>query len=94
MKKIKKSELKKLQAKIDRKVKESYTMYKKTLSYMYADAPIAVLCLPKPIETILTKNGYLRIYDLFGLDFTKIKGLGDRRIGDLTARLDEFFAML
>ena len=68
--------------------------YKKTLNYMAADAPLGVLCLPTAIENALITHGCLRIYDLFDLDFTKVKGLGVTRIRDLTTRLDQFFSML
>lgn len=67
--------------------------YRKTLSYMYADAPIEALCLPKTLENLLINNGLLRIYDLFDRDFTEIKGMGDIRIRQLTASLNQFIAM-
>jgi hypothetical protein len=72
---------------------KSISSYQMTLRYMAGDAPIGVLCLPKAVETILSKQGYLRVYDLIALDLTKVKGLGDVRVRDLAARLDEFFAM-
>lgn len=71
-----------------------YSDYQKTISYMVADAPIEALCLPKATENILLSNGLLRVYDLFNMDFTKIKGLGSVRIRDLTSRLEQFFSML
>ncbi len=67
--------------------------YKKTMSYMAADAPVEVLCLPKPIETILINNGLLRIYDLINMDLTKIKGIGETRLRDLTSSLDKFLSV-
>lgn len=82
LKKVREEVLKKMQG------------YRKTLAYMAADAPIGILCLPKSIENILLANGCLRVYDLFDRDFTEIKGFGEARSRDLTARLDEFFAML
>jgi hypothetical protein len=78
---------------IDTRMKINLEKYRKCMIMMSCDAPIGVLCLPKAIETILTKNGYLRIYDLFGLDFVEIKGLGESRIRDLTSALDQFFSM-
>lgn len=68
--------------------------YRNTLNYMATDAPLGTLCLPPVIENALLEHGCLRIYDLFDLDFTKVKGLGVRRIGDLTTCLDKFFSML
>jgi hypothetical protein len=78
---------------INMQLVKSLEAYRKTMSYMCADAPLGVLCLPKVIETILNRNGIARVYDLFGLDLTKIKGIGDRRRRDLTSRLNEFLAM-
>ena len=76
------------------RLKKSFQEYEKTMKFMSADAPIQILCLPAPIEKVLLSNGCLRIYDVFNLDLTKIKGLGVARIRDLTARLDQFFSML
>jgi len=81
-------------SKIRIEVLKKYEEYNKTMRYLVADAPIETLCLPKAIETILINNGYIRIYDLFDMDFTKIKGLGIVRCRHLTACLDEFFSML
>lgn len=80
--------------KIREEVLKKFQEYKKTIAYMAADAPIEILCLPKTIEGILLREGFLRVYDLFNCDFTKIKGFGDARIRDLTACLDKFFSML
>jgi len=90
----KKAEYELALSKIRIEVLKKYEEYNKTMKYMAADAPIEILCLPKAIETILITNGYLRIYDLFDADFTKIKGLGVVRCRDLTACLDQFFSML
>lgn len=68
--------------------------YRKTIAFMYADAPITILCLPAIIEKSLLDHGCLRLYDLFDIDFTKVKGLGSTRIRYLTSRLDEFFSIL
>lgn len=80
-----------------KKIKENFVKslnnYGKTMSYLAADAPIAVLCLPKAVETALSNAGCLRVYDLLDRDLTKIKGLGKRRVGDLTARLNKFLSI-
>ena len=80
--------------KIRDEVLQRFKEYKTTLNYMAADAPIEILCLPKSIEKCLIDGGHLRIYDLFDVDFTKIKGLGVARIRHLTSCLDKFFSML
>lgn len=80
--------------KIKEEVLKKFEDYKKTMNYMAADAPIEILQLPKPIETILLDQGFFRIYDLFDLDFIKIKGLGDVRCRQLTTCLNKFFSML
>jgi hypothetical protein len=80
--------------KIKEEIVKSFGRYRETLTFMAADAPISILNLPKPIETILINNGCLRIYDMFNMDFTKIKGLGATRIRQLTTCIDEFFSML
>ncbi len=81
-------------AKIREELLLKFKEYRTTMNYMAADAPIEVLCLPKEIERILITNDILRIYDVFDVDFTKIKGLGVVRIRYLTACLDQFFSML
>lgn len=68
--------------------------YRKTLSYLLADAPVSILCLPSSMEKVLNDNGIVRLYDLFDADLTKIEGLSVSRLRNLTARIDEFFAML
>lgn len=78
---------------IKKKLVESLENYRKTLSYMYADAPIACLCLSNVVEKILINKGCLRIYDLFDRDFTEIEGMTNARIRELTARLDEFISV-
>ncbi len=80
--------------KIKEEVIKKFAEYQKTLAFMCADAPIEILCLPKPIEKILLSNGLLRVYDLFNCDFTKIEGLGEMRIGKLASHLDQFISML
>ncbi len=83
-------EKEKLMQQIREKVMQSLLEYNKTISYLSSDAPIASLCLPKKTEKILLNSGYLRVYDLFNCDFTKIEGLNASSIGDLTARLNQF----
>ena len=80
--------------KLKKDLRTSFEGYQKTMKYLVADAPIEILCLPKAVEQILLDNGLLRVYDLFDVDFVKIKGLGVTRIKDLTSRLDQFFSML
>jgi len=75
-------------------VLKRFDEYRVTLNYMAADAPIAILCLPSATEKILIDNGFLRVYDIFNVDLTKIKGLGIVRIRDLTSRIDQFLSML
>lgn len=80
--------------KLKEEVIKRFADYRNTINFMVADAPIAILCLPAPIERILLNEGCLRVYDLFNLDFVKIKGLGESRVRDLTSRLDQFLSML
>lgn len=78
---------------IKEKVLMNLQNYHQNMKFMAADAPIEVLCLPKVIETILLNEGCIRIYDILNRDLAEIKGLGIKRSGDLTSRLNEFFAM-
>ncbi len=80
--------------KIREELLQKFNDYRVTINYMAADAPIAILCLPLATEKILIDNGFLRVYDIFNVDFTKIKGLGIVRIRDLTSRIDQFLSML
>lgn len=79
--------------KINKKLLESLQNYRKFMQYSQGDLPIGALCLPKDLEKLLLKNGFVRIYDLFEADFTKIKGLGKVRLGYLTSSLNQFLAM-
>lgn len=79
--------------KIREEVIKRLSEYRTTIAYMASDAPLAILCLPKVLENILLAHGLLRVYDLFNCDFTKVKGLGESRLRDLTTRLDQFVAM-
>ena len=74
-------------------LKKNLSHYRNVLSYMGANVPIEVLCLPKVIENALIKDGCLRVYDLINRDFTKIKGIGRDRATLLASRLDEFFTI-
>lgn len=80
--------------KIREEVAKKFSEYQTTLTFMAADAPLGILCLPAAIEKALLDHGCLRIYDLFNCDFSKVKGLGVARIRDLTTSLDKFFSML
>lgn len=80
--------------KLKEELQKSFAQYQKTMKYMLADAPLQVLCLPTIIETILLDSGILRIYDLFDVDLTEIKGLGVVRLRQLTTSLDKFISML
>lgn len=78
---------------IKKRLLNSLNDYRNTLTYMYGDAPIGILCLPKTLETILINQGILRVYDLFNRDLTEIKGVGKSRIRDITSCLDQFLSM-
>ena len=80
--------------KIKEELLQKFEDYRITINYMAADAPISILCLQSSTEKILIDNGFLRVYDIFNVDFTKIKGLGVVRIRDLTTRIDQFLSML
>ena len=87
-------ELEKLELnKLNKDLENSLQNYRKTMSYIYADVPIGVLCLPVVIEKALNDHGLFRVYDLFDCNFTEVKGLGVSRIRDLTARLNEFLSI-
>ena len=81
-------------AKLKEELRKKFDDYQTTMKFMLADAPIEILCLEHKLEKILLDNGFLRIYDIFDVDFTKIKGLGAIRIRNLTSSLDKFFSML
>lgn len=73
---------------------KKFNEYRTTLNFMAADAPIEILSLESAVVEALRLHGCLRVYDLFDLDLTKIKGLGEIRIQRITSRLDQFFSML
>lgn len=87
---IHQKQMKKIAKNLDKSLKD----YRRTLMFMYADAPISILGLPKSTENVLIKEGFVRIYDLFDRDLAEIKGLGEVRLGHLTTRLNEFLAVL
>ncbi len=72
---------------------KSVIRYRDIMEKLEADLPLQCLCLPKSIEKILLDMGCLRIYDVVGLDLTKIKGIGDRRRAILSACLNQFLSM-
>lgn len=80
-------------AKIRKEVLERYEAYNKLMTVMAMDAPIEVLCLPQAINNILLREGCRRIPEIFKLDLTKVKGLGDTRLRELTSSLDQFISM-
>lgn len=80
--------------KLKQELIKSFTDYRSVIKMLVGDAPISVLCLNKKIEKSLSAAGFFRVYDIFDLDFTEIKGLTDVDITHLTSRLDEFVSML
>lgn len=74
-------------------IKQNLMHFRRLLSYMGANVPIQVLCLPKQTEKLLIREGFLRVYDLINFDLSKIKGIGQARLDLLAARLDEFFTI-
>lgn len=80
--------------KLQEKTAQAVEDYNKVMKFMSGDAPIQILCLDKKTEKILLVNGYERIYDLFDVDFTEIKGLGPVRRWNLTTCLHEFLSMI
>lgn len=73
---------------------KSFGRYQKVISLMSVDAPISILCLPKNIEKLLSQNGFLRLYEILDMDFTKIEWLTDANRARLTTSLDQFTSML
>lgn len=80
--------------KLKKELIKKFSDYQQTMKFLTADAPIQVLCLPVRVQKILLDNGFLRVYDIFDVDFTKIKGLTASNIRDLTTCIDQFFSML
>ena len=81
-------------AKLKEELLKKLSEYRSTISFLACDTPIQTLCLSKSLESILINEGWLRVYDLFDRDFTKVKGIGETRLRELTSRLNEFFSML
>ena len=78
---------------IKKRLSQVHENYRNVMTYLAGDAPIQVLCLPKATENILLNNGFHRIYDLFDRNLVEIKGLGNKRLRDLTSRLDQFISV-
>lgn len=79
--------------KINKEFAKSIDNYKKTMSLLIADLPLQSLCLDKPTEKILLNNGFLRVFELINLDFTKIKGIGKLRCQRLASSLNQFISI-
>ena len=80
--------------KIRKEILDKFKTYQSTLSYMLLDVPIAVLGLPRKMESALVSHGCLRVCDMINMNFTEIEGLNDLAARDLAARFDQFLAML
>lgn len=78
---------------VEEQLHKNVQHYRQLLSYMGANVPIQVLCLPNAIEKCLLDDGCLRVYDLISRDLRKIKGIGATRLEVLASRLDEFFTI-
>ena len=78
---------------IAQKLIESADSYRQLVTLMSADVPIGVLGLPADIESILSKRGITRVFEIVGKDFSEIKGIGRKRAPLLTAALDQFLSM-
>lgn len=74
-------------------VKKNLEHYRKTLSYMGANVPIQVLCLPKSLEKSLIRARLVRVYDLISCNLAEIEGIGPKSLDLLASRLDEFFSV-
>lgn len=73
--------------------KKNLAHYRQVMSFLGANVPIEVLCLPKRIESALIREGFIRVYDLIRIDFREIKGVGKVGSEVLASRLDEFFTV-
>ncbi len=78
---------------IQDELRKNVTHYRNLMNFLGANLPIEAMCLPKEIEKVLIREGFIRVYDLIGHDLTEIKGLGKARIRVLESRLDEFFSV-
>ncbi len=79
--------------KIKEELLEAFRMYNTKMTYMIADAPLAVLCLPKKVLSALLAHGCSRVYDVLNLDLAEIETLSESDIRNFTTRLDQFIAM-
>jgi hypothetical protein len=79
--------------KINKKLLESLENYQQMMTRSVCDVPIGCLCLDKKTEKILSDNGFRRVFDLIDADLTEIKGLGNVRIGRITASLSQFLSV-
>lgn len=79
--------------KINKKLVECLDNYRKFMNCMAADLPIGCLCLPECDEKALLDNNIRRVFELFDLDLTEIKGLSESGRRNLTACLNEFLSM-
>ena len=75
--------------KIGKEVLKTVKTYANVLKIMACDMPIESLCLPKELNSILIKAGYLRVYDILDINLTEIKGVGVVRANMISARLQE-----
>lgn len=82
-----------IESRLKDELKKNLLHYRNVVNYLSANVPIQVLCLPKKIEKILLREGYIRVYDLIGLDFTKIKGIGEASASIIESRFDDFFVV-
>jgi hypothetical protein len=80
--------------KLREEVFKKFNEYQNIIYYLTGDVPIAVLGLSSTIENSLLNHGCLRVYDLFNCDFTKIEGLNEVKIRNLTTSLNKFLSML
>jgi hypothetical protein len=71
-----------------------FAEYKKTMQYMASDLPISALCLNKKLEKKLLEHDYLRVFELFDVNFAEVEWLDKIEVGNLTSRLNEFLSML
>lgn len=66
--------------------------YRAALTFEIGNVPIETLCLPPAINTILRREGYLRVRDLLGVKLEGINGIGRNRAERLGNSLRKFFA--
>ena len=73
-------------------MRDDLAMYRVGISYEIGDVPIGTLCLPKVINTILKREGYLRVRDLLGVSLHNVKGISSNRANIISQRMRTFFA--